>query len=241
VLERDDFAKRWVAREPISLLELLYPLLQGYDSVAIDADVEIGGTDQKFNLLLGRDIQRAYGKPEQAVMTLPILESWDGRKMSKSLDNYVGVADAPEEVYGRTMRIPDEMLDTWYSLLLLRPAPADAGPRDAKRALAREIVGRYHGPEAAAAAEAHFDRVFVERGTPDDVPEAEFTGDPVHLPALMAEVFGMSRSEARRLIGQGGVKVDGQVVDEPDVAASLLDGEVLRAGKRRFVRLRRAG
>jgi tyrosyl-tRNA synthetase len=240
VLERDDFAKRWVAREPISLLELLYPLLQGYDSVAVKSDIEIGGTDQKFNLLLGRDVQRAYGQPEQAVMTLPILESWDGAKMSKSLNNYVGVADPPEEQYGRTMRIPDELLGPWYELLLLRPPPDGVGPRDAKRALAREIVARYHGDESAAAAEGHFDRVFVERGTPDEIPEVAFSGDPVHLPALLADAFGMSRSEARRLIAQGGVRVDDEVVGEPDVPAERLDGAVLRAGKRRFARLRRA-
>jgi tyrosyl-tRNA synthetase len=241
ILERDDFARRWVAREPISILELLYPLLQGYDSVAVDADVELGGTDQKFNLLLGRDIQRAYGKPEQAVMTMPILAGTDGhQKMSKSLGNHVGVTDPPEEQYGKTMRIPDDALEQWYELLLLRPPPADLGPRDAKRALARAIVERYHGADAAAAAEAHFDRLFVERGTPDDVPEAEFSGDPVHLPALLGEVFGVSRSEARRLIGQGAVRVGDDAVAEPDVPADALDGHVLRMGKRRFVRLRRA-
>jgi tyrosyl-tRNA synthetase len=241
ILERDDFARRWTEREPITVLETLYPLLQGYDSVAIDADVEIGGTDQKFNLLLGRDIQRHYGKPEQAVLTLPLLVGTDGAdKMSKSLGNYVGVAEPPEEIYGKTMRIPDELLEQWYRLLLLREVPADAPPRDAKRALARALVERYHGPEAAQAAEAHFDRLFVERGAPDDVPEAAFSGDPVHLPAVLADAFDVSRSEVRRLIAQGGVRVDGQAVESDDVPAALLDGQVVRMGKRRFVRLRRA-
>jgi len=241
ILERDDFARRWQQREPITVLETLYPLLQGYDSVEIDADVEIGGTDQKFNLLLARDIQRHYRKPEQAVLTLPLLVGIDGaEKMSKSLGNYVGVAEPPEEIYGKTMRIPDELLEQWYRLLLLREAPAGVPARDAKRALARALVERYHGPDAARAAEAHFDRLFVERAAPDDVPEAAFSGDPVHLPAVLADAFDVSRSEVRRVIAQGGVRVDGQAVASDDVPAALLDGQVVRMGKRRFVRLRRA-
>ena len=241
ILERDDFARRWQQREPITVLETLYPLLQGYDSVEVDADVEIGGTDQKLNLLLARDIQRHYGKPEQAVLTLPLLVGIDGAdKMSKSLGNYIGVAEPPEEIYGKTMRIPDELLEQWYRLLLLRDPPAGAPPRDAKRALARALVERYHGPDAALAAEAHFDRLFVERGAPDDVPEAAFSGDPVHLPAVLADAFEISRSEVRRVIAQGGVRVDGQAVEADDVPAALLDGQVVRMGKRRFVRLRRA-
>jgi tyrosyl-tRNA synthetase len=240
VLERDDFAKRWSAREPISILELLYPLLQGYDSVAVRSDVEIGGTDQKFNLLLGRDVQRAYGQPEQAVLTLPILVGTDGReKMSKSLDNYVGVTEPPEEQYGKTLSIPDEAMGQWYRLLLERAPDPDLSPRDAKRALAREIVSTYHGPAAATAAEAAFDRVFVERQAPEEMDELEVAEDPVHLPAVLAEAFGISRSEARRLIAQDGVRLDDDVVREPDLPAAAVDGRVLRAGKRRFVRLRR--
>jgi tyrosyl-tRNA synthetase len=242
ILERDDFAKRWAAKSPISILELLYPLLQGYDSVAVRADVEIGGTDQKFNLLLGRDIQRAYGQPEQAVLTMPILVGTDGReKMSKSLGNYVGVTDPPEEQYGKTLSLPDEAMGEWYRLLLHRPLDPAVPPRDAKRALAREIVARFHGADAAAAAETRFDRVFVQRSVPDDVPDHALPpGDPVHLPAVLADAFGVSRSEARRLIAQGGVRLDDEVVGEPDVPAAGLDGRVLRAGKRRFVRLRAA-
>ena len=237
ILERDDFAKRWAAGEPISILELLYPPLQGYDSVAVRADVEIGGTDQKFNLLLGRDIQRAYGQPEQAILTLPLLESWDGRKMSKSYGNYVGVSDPPEEQYGRTMRISDELMPDWYRLLLLREPPAD--PYAAKRALARAIVERYHGADASARAEEHFDRM-AARSAPDDVAEVSFDGDPVHLPAVLGDAFGVSRSEVRRQIAQGGVAVDDEVVTEPDVEAARVDGRVVRMGKRRYVRLRRA-
>jgi tyrosyl-tRNA synthetase len=239
VLERDDFRRRWDAREPITLLETLYPLLQGYDSVAIDADVELGGTDQTFNLMMGRDIQRAFGKPEQAVLTLPLLVGTDGReKMSKSLGNYVGVTDPPEEMYGKTMRISDEQIADWYPLLLLREPPADLGPRDAKRALARGIVERYHGPEAATAAEAHFDRM-AARQAPDDVPEAAFTDDPVHLPAVLGDAFGVSRSEVRRMIGQGGVRIEDEPVSSEDVPAGDVDGRVVRMGKRRYVRLRR--
>jgi tyrosyl-tRNA synthetase len=243
MLERDDFSKRYRAGEPISVLELLYPILQGYDSVAIDADVELGGTDQTFNLLLGRDVQRAYGKPEQAVLTMPLLPGTDGvEKMSKSVGNDIGVTDPPEEMYGKTMSIPDSALATWWDLLLGEPPPADAAPRDAKRELARRLVARFHGADAAAAAEAHFDRVHVAHGVPDDIPDSTFTATDgvVHVPAVLADAFGMSRSEARRLIAGGGVRLDGEQVHEPDLPADRLDGAVLQAGKRRFVRLRRA-
>jgi tyrosyl-tRNA synthetase len=240
VLERDDFAKRWSAREPISILELLYPLLQGYDSVAIRADVELGGTDQKFNLLLGRDVQRAYGLPEQAVLTLPLLVGTDGHeKMSKSLNNFVGLTEPPEEQYGKTLSLPDEAMGTWYRLLLGRDPDPQLGPRDAKRALARAIVERYHGADAAVAAEAAFDRVFVQRGVPEQMATVRVVGADgvVHLPQVLADAFGMSRSEARRLIQSGGVRLDDEVAGELDVAADRADGAVLRAGKRRFVRL----
>ncbi len=246
LLERDDFAKRYAAGEPITVLELLYPLMQGYDSVAVRADVELGGTDQKFNLLLGRDVQRAYGQPEQAVLTMPILPGTDGqRKMSKSLGNHIGVTEPPEEVYGKTMRLPDEALEGWYELLAGEPAPAGAGARDAKRALARRLVDELWDPSAAQRAEADFDRRFVEHRPPDEVPEATFgaDGDIVHLPAVMAEAFGMSRAEARRLIAQGGVRLDGEPVpvDAFDTAADRLDGALLQVGRRRWARLRRAG
>jgi tyrosyl-tRNA synthetase len=253
LLEREDFAKRMASGHSISILELLYPLLQGYDSVAIDADVELGGTDQKFNLLLGRDIQRAYGRPEQAIMTMPILVGTDGRrKMSKSLGNEIGITDSPQEMYGKTMAIPDEAMAE-YRRLLLDPrsgeqaAEEDGGvegrsARDAKRALARDLVTWLHSPEEADAAERHFDRVFVEHRLPEEIEETTFASDGglVHLPGLIAEAFGVSRSEARRLIDQGGVTLGEKALEagEHDVPSERADGQVLKVGRRRFRRLR---
>jgi tyrosyl-tRNA synthetase len=243
ILERDDFAKRFAAQQPISVLETLYPLLQGYDSVAIRSDVELGGTDQTFNLLLGRDVQRAYGQPEQVILTMPILPGIDGaEKMSKSLGNHIGVTEPPEEQFGKTMRLPDAAMDTWFELLAVPRPPEGTGPRDAKRTLARGIVERFHGPEAATAAEQHFDRLFVTHEAPAEVDEHVISanGAPVHVPALIAEAFGRSRSEARRLLTQGGVKLDGEPLGEGDldVPAERLDGRMLQVGKRHFRRLR---
>jgi tyrosyl-tRNA synthetase len=248
LLERDDFAKRWAANQPISLLELLYPLLQAYDSVAIDADVELGGTDQKFNLLLGREIQRAYGKPEQAILTMPLLVGVDGRrKMSKSLGNQIGVTDPPQELFGKAMSIPDAAMGEYYRLLLARelPAGADSEPsaaRDAKRELAREIVGWLHSPAEAERAEADFDRVFVQHGLPEEIEEAllKSPDGKLHVPAVIAEQFGISRSEARRLVDQGGVWLGDEQLGagEHDVDAVRADGQVLRVGRRRYRRLR---
>jgi tyrosyl-tRNA synthetase len=247
LLERDDFQKRLAANAPIAALELLYPLLQGYDSVAVEADLELGGTDQKFNLLFGRDIQSAYGRPQQSILTMPILVGTEGvQKMSKSLDNYVGVTDAPEEMFGRLMRIPDEAMAEYYRLLLGEEVPADLPPNEAKRALGRRIVERFHDASAATAAEEHFNRLFVDRQAPDEVEELGLSsysgGDGVliHLPVLMADAFGISSSEARRLLKQGGVKLDGETLgaDILDIAPGDLDGRVLQAGKRRFRRLR---
>ena len=245
ILERDDFAKRFAAQQPISILETLYPLLQGYDSVAISSDVELGGTDQTFNLLLGRDVQRAYGQSEQTILTMPILPGIDGvEKMSKSLGNHVGVTEEPDEQFGKTMRLPDDAMESWFTLLAVPRPPQGSGPRDAKRALARGIVERFHGAEAAAAAEQRFERVFVTHEAPDDVEEHAFTaaGGAVHLPALISDAFGRSRSDARRLLAQGGVKLDGEALGEGDVdvAPDRLDGRVLQVGKRHFRRLRLA-
>ncbi len=245
LLERQDFAERFAAREPISVLELLYPLLQGYDSVAVRADVELGGTDQKFNLLLGRDIQRAYGEPEQVIMTLPLLTGTDGeRKMSKSYDNYVGVTEPPAEIYGKTMSIPDGSLPLWFELLLGTEVPSDLSARDAKRSLARALVARFHGEPAAQEAEEAFDRQFVRHEIPEHVPELRWSSDgrAVHLPALLARAFGVSTSEARRTLAQGGVRIDGEPVpgDALDIAPADIDGRVLQLGKRRFVRVRLA-
>ena len=243
LLERDDFAKRYREGRPISVLELLYPLLQGYDSVAIQADVELGGTDQKFNLLLGRDIQRAYGLEEQQViLTMPLLTGTDGeRKMAKSLDNYIGVTEAPAEMYGKTLSIPDESLPSWYGLLLGSEVPGGLSPRDAKRALARGLVARFHDEDAARLAEEAFDRQFRDHRPPVDVPKLSWPrGDgTVHLPNLLAQAFGVSSSEARRAIAQGGVKVDGEPVANGsfDVEADRLDGRIVQVGRRRFVQV----
>jgi tyrosyl-tRNA synthetase len=243
LLERDDFAKRFAAREPISMLELLYPLLQGYDSVAVDADVELGGTDQKFNLLLGRDIQRHFGKSEQVILTMPLLVGTDGeRKMSKSFGNYIGVTEPPFEIYGKTMSVPDSALGSWYELLLGSAPPEGIGPRDAKRALARALVSRYHDEDAAKAAEQEFDLKFVRHEVPRDVATVEWTAvdGSVHVPALLARAFEISTSEARRMLAQGGVKLDGQPLANGslDVDPAVVDGKVLQLGKRRFARVR---
>ncbi len=246
LLERDDFAKRQAAHEPVSVLELLYPLLQGYDSVAVKADVELGGTDQKFNLLLGRDIQRAYGEEEQAILTMPILPGTDGvRKMSKSLGNEIAVLDRPEQIYAKTLRVPDDALAQWWELLCDEPPSPGLSPRDAKRTLARSLVARFHDEAAAQDAERAFDRVFVDHELPEEIEDASFhAGDgEVHLPALVAELFGMSRSEARRLQEQGGVRIGGAMLSgaELDLAPEMLDGQVLQVGKRRHRRLHRRG
>jgi tyrosyl-tRNA synthetase len=245
LLERDDFAKRFADGSPISILELLYPLLQGYDSVAVRSDVELGGTDQLFNLLLARDIQQAYGVPPQVAITMPILPGTDGRRrMSKSEGNYIGVSEPPEEVFGKTMSVPDSAMPVYYRLLLDRELDPSLAPVEAKRALARELTARFAGEEAAREAEARFDRVHVRHDVPEEVEEASLPADdPVHLPAVLAEAFGISRSEARRLLGQGGVRVDGEVLSdaELDVPGDRLDGRVVQLGRRRFMRFRRAG
>ena len=239
LLERDDFSRRIAAAKPISVLELLYPVLQGYDSVAVEADIELGGTDQLYNLLAGREVMQAYGLEPQLVLTTPLLVSWDGEKMSSSVGNNIPLAAAPEEQFGRTMRISDDLLGEWYRLVLEQDLPDGADPLEAKLALARWIVTRSHGEEAAREAEAHFTRVVREGRAPDDVPEVDLpTGDPVHLPAALAEWFGVSTSEARRWIAQGGVRVDGDVEGSLDIDRGALAGKLVQAGKRRFVRVR---
>jgi tyrosyl-tRNA synthetase len=238
LLERDDFAKRFASSEPISVSELLYPLMQAYDSVAVEADVELGGTDQLFNLLAGRDVMAAYGLEPQVALTVAYLDSWDGTGMSASRGNYIGLKEAPEEQFGKAMRIPDSLLDQWYRLVMERDGAPAGDPLQAKLELARFIVTRAGGPEAAEQAEQHFTRVVREGKAPEEVPKAPLPeGDPLHLPAVLAKVFGMSTSEARRLISQGAVQVDGEVVTERDLPRKRLENALVQAGKRRFVRL----
>jgi tyrosyl-tRNA synthetase len=237
LLERDDFAKRMRAQEPISVSELLYPLMQAYDSVAVEADVELGGTDQLYNLLAGREVMGHYGLDPQVVLTTPLLLSWDGAKMSSSVGNNIPLLAEPAEMFGRTMRIPDSLLEDWWRLVAEAPVPA-GDPMAAKLELARFVVRRSWGETAAAEAEAHFTRVVREGEAPEDVEQHPLPpGDPVHLPGVMATVFGMSTSEARRLIAQGGVKVNGAVAVELDWPRESLGDALLQAGKRRFARL----
>jgi tyrosyl-tRNA synthetase len=238
ILERDDFAQRYAAGEPISVSELLYPLMQGYDSVAVEADVELGGTDQLYNLLTGREVMEAHGMDPQVVLTTPLLLSWDGEKMSSSVGNNIPLAAPPDEMFGRTMRLPDEALPEWYRLVWERELDPTVSPMEAKLALARFIVERSHGKEAASRAEDHFTRVVREHQAPEEVPETELpAGDPLHLPALLVQYLGVgSTSEARRLIAGGAVKVGGETVAELDLPRARLEGALVQAGKRRFMR-----
>jgi tyrosyl-tRNA synthetase len=238
LLERDDFANRFGAGEPISVSELLYPLMQAYDSVAIEADVEIGGTDQLFNLLAGRDVMPYYGLEPQVVMTFPLLVGTDGEeKMSKSRGNYIGITEPPEEIFGKTMSIPDKALPQWWEMLVGEDGQPPE-PMEWKLELARRLVRRWHGEDSALAAEAHFTRVVREGMAPEDVPAVGLPSrDPVHLPAALADWFDLSTSEARRLIAQGGVRIDGAAAVEIDVPRATLAGALVQAGKRRFVRV----
>ena len=248
ILERDDFAKRWAAHQPISMLEMLYPLAQGYDSVAIQADIELGGTDQKFNLFMGRDLQEYFGQPAQAILTMDILPGTDGvERMSKSAGNYIGVTEDPRDVYGKVMSIPDETMMTYYRLLTphhadeLAQLDADLGsgaadPRDLKARLAREIITRLRGATAADAAEDHFDKVFRRHEAADDLQElalepADLEDGSVFLPKVMERWFGQTRSEWRRRIQQGGVSLDGEPLTSLAIPAARLSGRRLRAGK----------
>jgi tyrosyl-tRNA synthetase len=242
LLAREDFSNRWKAQQPISVLELLYPLLQGYDSVAIESDVELGGTDQHFNLLLGREIQQAYGVPPQSIVTMPILPGTDGvARMSKSSGNYIGVDEPPAEIFGKVMSIPDEAMPTYYSLLTHEHFDPGEHPNQAKRRLGRILVARFHGEEASREAEAAFDRVFKQHEAPEDMPEIPLPdGDPVHLPAFLRDAFGVSGAEARRLLAGGGVKLNGESLPpgELEIRADRLRGAIVQIGRRRFVRLR---
>ena len=258
MLERDDFSNRYAANEPISMLEFMYPLLQGYDSVAVRADIELGGTDQKFNLLMGRTIMEAYGLSPQSILTVPLLVGTDGeQKMSKSYGNYVGVSDCPADMFGKLMSIPDELMVPYMSLVtgatvreveVFQKGLADGGyhPAQAKRDLAERVVSLYHGAEAASDARAGFDRVFKEKDRPKDIPEMPLPAGAlrdgrVWLPRLLTETgLVSSNNEARRLIEQGGVRVDDNVLSDPgaEFEPVALVGVVLQVGKRKFLRLR---
>jgi tyrosyl-tRNA synthetase len=257
ILERDDFANRFQNQKPISIHELFYPLMQGYDSVAIRADVELGATEQKFNCLVGRELQKSHGIEQQVVMLLPVLEGTDGvRRMSKSIGNYIGIDESPKEIYGKTMSIPDTMIVRYFELAteIRREELADirrelespgVNPRDTKRKLARAIVSLYHGPEAAGSAEQEFDRIFAKGGLPDEIPEPHVVvkGNPgeeggVWIVALLTGA-GLTKSngDARRLIKQGGIRLDGSVVTDVDSQVALDRPHLLQVGKRRFVRI----
>lgn len=250
MLERADFAKRYGDGVPISVMEFLYPLLQGYDSVAVEADIELGGSDQLWNLMMGRVVQERYGMAPQVALTVPLLVGTDGvHKMSQSLGNYIGIMDSPEDMFGKTMSTTDEAIGQWLSLAAdLDPAEVEAiksglregalHPNQVKRQLARAIVDLYHGPGAGALAEAGFDRVFKDGGTPENIAEHPLgSDDTVNLPGLLREAFGISGAEARRLIDQGAVSVDGEPLGSYETSKDQVHGKVLRAGKRRFVRL----
>jgi tyrosyl-tRNA synthetase len=238
LLERDDFAKRMAAQAPISVSELLYPLMQGYDSVAVEADVELGGTDQLYNLLAGRDVMEAYGLDPQVVLTTPLLVSWDGKKMSSSEGNNIPLTMDPEEQFGRAMRIPDELLPEWYRLVMEQEPPT-GDPLEAKLDLARFIVRRSHGEEGVRRGEDHFTRVVREGRAPDEaeIPTASVDGGSVYLPQLLSDQFGQSNSHWRRVIEQGGVKIDGEPVSELELPAERLTGSVIQAGKRQFLKV----
>lgn len=250
MLERGDFAKRFESNTPISVMEFLYPLLQGYDSVAVEADIELGGSDQLWNLMMGREVQRGYGMDAQVALTMPLLIGTDGtQKMSQSLGNYIGVSDDATEQFGKTMSIPDELMAQWFELATeidlseieaISTGLSDGSlhPNAVKRRLAAEIVSLYHGADAAVAAEEHFDTVHKRHDVPDDVDTHTLPDDdPVSLPGLIRDArLAASGGEARRLITQGAVRINGETVVDIEVPRAWLDGAVLQVGKRRFVR-----
>ena len=251
MLERDDFTIRYKAGEPISVHEFLYPLAQAMDSVAIHADVELGGTDQKFNLLVGRDIQREFGQEPQVTLMMPILVGTDGvEKMSKSLDNYIGVSDTPKDIYGKTLSIPDKLIYQYFELATDVPKKElleikksldnpNTNPRDIKRTLARTFVRMYHSQEAATAAEEEFDRIFVEKSIPDYIEEFTIIA-PMTITVLIAEAkLASSKGEARRLVDQGGVSIDGERVTDPNALLPDKSEFILKVGKRRFLKVKK--
>ncbi|WP_213411364.1 tyrosine--tRNA ligase [Xylanibacillus composti] len=255
MLERDDFTKRYQSGQPISIHEFFYPLMQGYDSVALKSDIELGGTDQKFNLLMGRTLQREYGTDAQVAMMLPLLEGLDGaQKMSKSLGNYIGINEPPQEIYGKSMSIPDELMVKYFELATdlsnseldaIRRGLADgsAHPRDVKMRLARTLVRMYHGDEAAEQAEAHFKTVFQQGALPDEIEErtlsaSELEEGNIKLIRLLVELgLQASNGEARRSIQQGAVRINQEKVSDPQADVAVKDGDIVQVGKRKFARI----
>lgn len=255
MLERDDFTKRYQSGQPISIHEFFYPLMQGYDSVALESDVELGGTDQKFNLLMGRTLQKEYGKATQATITLPLLEGLDGvQKMSKSLGNYIGIDEEPQQIYGKAMSVPDELMLKYYELatdmtneeleqLTQGMKEGIVHPRDAKMRLAGTFVRMYHGEEAAQAAEQHFVTVFQQRALPEDIEEAklpasELEDGKIRIVRLLS-LLGLqaSGSEARRSVQQGAVKINEEKITDPNAEVAPQTGDVIQVGKRKFARI----
>jgi tyrosyl-tRNA synthetase len=254
MLERDDFTKRYKAGEPISLHELLYPLAQAMDSVAIHSDVELGGTDQKFNLLVGRDIQREYGIEPQVILTMPLLVGTDGvEKMSKSYGNYIGISDPPGEIYGKSLSIPDTLIYTYFELgtdipnseltdIKKQLENPETNPRNIKRQLARNLVEMYYDNKSAQEAEAEFDRIFINKEAPEEIPEffiENNTGEMNILDVLLKINFAASKGEARRLVTQGGVSVNGEKADDISQNIELIDETIIKVGKRKFIKLKR--
>ncbi len=250
MIERDDFTKRFRSGEPISLHELLYPLAQAMDSVAINSDVELGGTDQKFNLLVGRDIQREFGVQPQVILTMPLLVGTDGiEKMSKSYDNYIGISDSPKEIFGRTLSIPDNLIYNYYELatdvsneglteIKKQLENPSVNPRDLKRKLARTIVRMYHNEQAAVEAEEEFDRIFIKKEIPDEIPDYKIQQNEMGILDLIVQVnFAPSKAEAKRLVMQGGVSVDGKKIIDTNTVIRIENNLILKVGKRKFVKI----
>ncbi|HQF42805.1 MAG TPA: tyrosine--tRNA ligase [Ignavibacteriaceae bacterium] len=250
MIERDDFTKRFKSGEPISIHEFLYPLAQAMDSVAIESDVELGGTDQKFNLLVGRDIQREFGLEPQVILTMPLLVGTDGvEKMSKSLDNYIGITDEPSQIFGRTLSIPDNLIYTYFELatdvsnnklaeIKSQLESGNVNPRDIKRELARTLVTMYHNQEAAETAQAEFDNIFINKGLPDEIEEFSIgNNQEINILDLIVLVnFAPSKAEARRLVQQGGVSIDGEKISDFKQIIFLKSGMILKVGKRKFIK-----
>lgn len=250
MLERDDFTKRFKTGVPISMHEILYPLAQAMDSVAIESDVELGGTDQKFNLLVGRDIQREYGKEPQVIITMPLLVGTDGtEKMSKSYDNYIGISDTPQDIFGKTLSIPDSLIYNYYELATdvskedLSQVKSDlenheVNPRNVKRSLALKLAEMYHSHEAAVQAQEEFDNIFINKGIPDDIPEFIVSISEISISDLIVDSgCAPSKAEAKRLIKQGGVTLDGEKISDPSANIEIKNGQILKVGKRKFVKL----